>query len=133
MKNTGELDVTDGTRRLLECPNGPRILAIRNRDIKRVLIGPPRDRRHLRTIMFLDNGVVLVFHQATVENLARGMISITTHPLRRAVSLKSMRIDGRKEGYAEYQLLEEEIDEDEIISRISDLLSEESQVPSSTP
>lgn len=117
------LSLTEGTRSLIEDLRR-RLLVVRNSDIEKVLFGAPRGHKHMRGLIFLRNGIVLVFQQATLENIARGVISLITHPKRKALSLRSARLENRKEGYAEYQLIEEDVAEEDIIKEITLLLSD---------
>jgi hypothetical protein len=93
--------------------------AIRNQDIKRVLIGIPRGHKHLRICIELKNGMALVFQEATIANISRAYITLKTHPHIRALELKTKRANAQqlKGGYTEHQLLEtfkmnEEIEEE---------------------
>lgn len=85
-----------------------RIETIRNQDIKRVLIGTPKDHEHLRICIELKNGTILVFQEATIANISRAYITVKTHPQIRAQELETKTInEGQlKEGYARHQLIE---------------------------
>jgi len=92
---------------------------IRNQDIKRVLIGTPKDHKHLRICIELKNGTILVFQEATIANISRAYITVKTHPKIRAQELETRTInEGQlKKGYARHQLIEtsktlEEIEEE---------------------
>lgn len=96
-----------------------RVEAIRNQDIKRVLIGTPKGHKHLRICIELKNETILVFQEATIANISRAYITVKTHPKIRAQELETKAIDeGKlKEGYARHQLIEtsktpEEIEEE---------------------
>jgi hypothetical protein len=56
----------------------------------------------------LVDGTEIVLHEATVANLARAYVTAKTHPLLEGVELKGMRLSQRKEGFAEWQLLEDD-------------------------
>ena len=99
---------------------------ISNRDVVKILIGVPKGHKHLRIFLKLNDGSILLFNEAVVANIVRAYIILKTHPTRRAVKLVQKKLsikNGLKNGYAEYQLLEENIDEDEIIDEITRILS----------
>ncbi len=81
-------------------------MLIRNQDVIELIAEIPEGHRHLRTTIILNNGTKMTFQEATIANLVRSYISIKTHPLRTAVVLKNSRVEKRKDGYAEYQLME---------------------------
>jgi len=85
-----------------------RVETIRNQDIERVLIGTPKDHKHLRICVELKSGTILVFQEATIANISRAYITLKTHPQIRAQELETKTIDeGQlKEGYARHQLIE---------------------------
>ena len=117
-----QLELTKGTRILLEELRRPRILVVRNQDVERLLIGPPKGHAHLRGLLVLRGGSIIVLQQATMENMARALLEVLTHPLRRAISLKRTYLTKRKKGFAEYQLLEEDIPDEEVILQITKIL-----------
>ncbi len=82
---------------------------IRNEDVKEVLLEVPEGHKHLRIRLTLRDGETLVFHEATIANISRGYTSIKTHPTLKQVRLVGRWVAGdeRKEGYAEWQLIEE--------------------------
>lgn len=73
----------------------------------RVTAEIPEGHRHLRTTVELADGTELVFQEAAVANIVRAYVGVKTHPLRKRVVLRGERLAERKEGYAEWQLLEE--------------------------
>ncbi len=83
-------------------------MLIRNEDIARVIAEIPAGHRHLRTTVVLADGTELVFQEAAIANIVRAYIGVKTHPTVLRVVLKGERLAERKEGYAEWQLLEEE-------------------------
>lgn len=92
---------------------------IPNEGIKRVLVGVPKDHKHLRICIELKNGTNLVFHEATIANISRAYITLKSRPNIRAQELEMKTVKGEqsKEGYARHQLLEtyktnEEIEEE---------------------
>ena len=88
-------------------------MIVRNEDVKELVLEVPEDHRHLRLSLVLQDGSEMVFQEATVANLVRAYVALKTHPRRKSVRLKGKRLDQRKEGFAEWQLLEAE-EEDEI-------------------
>ncbi len=82
-------------------------MLIRNEDIDRVTAEIPAGHRHLRTTVVLADGTELVFQEAAIANIVRAYIGVKTHPTATRVALKGERLAERKEGYAEWQLLEE--------------------------
>jgi len=92
---------------------------IQNQDIKRVLIGTPKNHKHLRICIELKNGTNLVFQEATIANISRAYVTLKTHPHIRAqeLEMKTANVEQLKEGHTKYQLLEtsktyEEIEEE---------------------
>ena len=81
-------------------------MIIRNRDVRRVVIGIPGSHKHLRIAIFLNNNTVLVFHEATMANIVRAFVTVKTHPLVEAIELRNVKLEQRKKGFAEYPLLE---------------------------
>ncbi len=82
-------------------------MIIRNEDIKELIAEIPEGHKHLRTTIILKDGTELVFHEATIANLVRAYINIKTHPAMKKTVLKGKSLSERKEGYAEWQLVEE--------------------------
>lgn len=82
-------------------------MIIKNEDIKKLIAEIPEGHKHLRAKIILQDGSELVFHEATIANLVRAYINIKTHPKTTKISLKGKRLKELKEGYAEWQLLEE--------------------------
>lgn len=88
-------------------------MIIRNEDVEALTVGIPEGHAHLRTTVVLRDGTELVFQEATVANLLRAFVTVKTHPVRREVRLRAARPAGRKEDFAEWQLLEADDQEDE--------------------
>ncbi len=82
-------------------------MLIRNEDIARVIAEIPPGHRHLRTTVVLTDGTELVFQEATIANIVRAYIGVKTHPAATRMALKGVRLEERKDGYAEWQLVEE--------------------------
>lgn len=87
-------------------------MIIRNEDIRELIAEIPEGHRHLRTTIILHDGTELVFQEATISNLVRAFITVKTHPAIAQVTLKGKHLRERKEGYAEWQLTEEEQQDD---------------------
>ncbi len=122
MRKAEKLQLTDSTRKLLNRITEGFFLVVRNRDIKKVLMGVPKGHEHMRVAFELVDGSTIVFHEATMENISRGIVEIEMHPTRRALSLIGKELDKRKEGYSKYQLIEEDRDESEIVEELTELL-----------
>ena len=82
-------------------------MIIRNEDIKELTVWIPEGHSHLRTTVVFQDGKELVFQEATIANLVRAYITVKTHPAMKKVTLKGERLAERKEGYAEWQLVED--------------------------
>jgi hypothetical protein len=81
---------------------------IRNCDVVSISAEIPPGHRHLRTTVLLADGTELVLQEATVAAMVRSYTAVKTHPTTTAVKLTGRHLDDRKDGYAEWQLLEEE-------------------------
>jgi hypothetical protein len=82
-------------------------MKISNEDIVEVLAEIPEGHRHIRTTVVLDDGTEFVFQEAAVANIVRAYVTLKTDPVRSSVRLKGKRLAERKQGYAEWQLVEE--------------------------
>ncbi len=80
---------------------------IRNEDVKEITVEIPEGHTHIRTRIVLCDGAEFVFQEAAVANLVRAFITVKTHPQKKAVTLKAGYLPDRKDGYADWQLLEE--------------------------
>lgn len=83
-------------------------MILHNEDIKELTTEIPEGHKHLRTTIVLQDGTEFVFQEATIANLVRAYITVKTHPTMKKVALKGKRLAERKEGYAEWQLVEGE-------------------------
>lgn len=83
-------------------------MLIRNEDIEQVIAEIPAGHRHLRTTVVLADGTELVFQEAAIASIVRAYIRVKTHPTATRLVLTGKRLAERKEGYAEWQLLEED-------------------------
>jgi len=82
-------------------------MIVRNEDIKEIIAEIPEGHKHLRTTIIFKDGSELTFQEAAIANLVRAYIAVKTHPSVTRVRLKGRNLSERKEGYAEWQLLEE--------------------------
>lgn len=82
-------------------------MIIHNEDIKELTVEIPEGHKHLRTTIVLQDGTEIVFQEATIANLVRAYITVKTDPVKSKMALKGKQIPERKDGYAEWQLVEE--------------------------
>jgi hypothetical protein len=80
---------------------------IHNNDIKKLAAEIPEGHKHIRITILLQDGTELVFHEASIANLVRAYITVKTHPTIRKIELKGKHLSERKDGFAEWQLLQE--------------------------
>ena len=80
---------------------------IRNEDIKEILVEIPEGHKHIRTKITLQDDTELVLQEAAVANITRAYITVKTHPQKESVKLKGRQLTDKKDGYADWQLLEE--------------------------
>ncbi len=81
---------------------------IANAEIREIELAVPVGHQHLRAVIRLQNGEVLVLQEATLANLVRAYVTVKTDPVKTSVTLTG-RLVGcgeRKEGFADWQLLE---------------------------
>jgi hypothetical protein len=83
-------------------------MTIHNEDIKELTAEIPEGHKHLRTTIVFQDGTEFVFQEATIANLMRAYIIVKTHPMKKKVTLRGKNLSERKNGYAEWQLVEEE-------------------------
>lgn len=79
---------------------------IKNEDVKEMIAEIPEGHKHIRATIIFQDGTEMTFQEATIANLVRAYISIKTHPSMSKTVLRGARLDERKDGYAEWQLLE---------------------------
>ncbi len=96
----------------------------RNEDVRKITAFIPPGHRHVRILLELSDQII-VLQEATVAAIVRAYIDIITHPTRRAVELVSRQVPSseRKQGYAEFQLVESNKTEEEIIREVLERLS----------
>ncbi len=82
-------------------------MELSNSDIREIEISVPAGHRHLRTVLRLQDGERIVLQEATVANLVRAFITVKTHPQCTAIRLRGVQLEEKKEGFADWQLLEE--------------------------
>lgn len=80
---------------------------IRNEDIKSLTAEIPEGHKRLRTTIVLNDGMEITFQEAAVANLVRAYITVKTHPVISKVKMRNKRLARKKEGYAEWQLVEQ--------------------------
>jgi hypothetical protein len=83
-------------------------MVIANEAIKELIAEIPESHKHLRTTIVLHDGREFTFQEATIANLVRAYITVKTHPAMTRIRLAGKKLSQRKDGYAEWQLLEEE-------------------------
>ncbi len=82
-------------------------MIIHNEDIIEITAEIPEGHKHMRTTIILQDGTEFVLQEAAIANLVRAYIMVKTHPVKRKVTLKGKSLAERKDGYAEWQLVEE--------------------------
>jgi hypothetical protein len=82
-------------------------MMISNEDIVEVVAEIPEGHRHIRTKVILGDGTEFVFKEAAVANIVRAYVTLKTDPVKSLVRLKGRKLAERKQGYAEWQLVEE--------------------------
>jgi hypothetical protein len=81
-------------------------MLIKNEDVREVLSEIPEGHIHIRTTVTLQDGASMTFQEATIANLVRAYINVKTHPAKTRSVLKSTFLQDRKDGFAEWQLIE---------------------------
>lgn len=77
----------------------------RNEDVERVITEIPEGHAHIRTTITFTDGTDITLQEATVANLVRAYLDVRTHPTTVRVELRGKRLQSRKDGYAEWQLI----------------------------
>jgi len=83
-------------------------MQIPNEEIKELIVEIPEGHKHLRGTFILKNGQEITFLEAAIANLVRAYVAIRTHPAKTRIRLVGQHIDEGKQGFAGWQLLEEE-------------------------
>ncbi len=81
-------------------------MIIKNEDIEEVLMEVPEGHKHVRTMIRLKDGSELVLQEASVANIVRAYITMKTDPVKGRVRLRGVKLSERKEGFADWQLIE---------------------------
>lgn len=84
-------------------------MIIRNEDVEELIAEIPEGHLHLRITIKLRDGMELVFQEAMAAAVVRAHVTVKTHPTLCKVRLTGKKLEVRKEGYAEWQLMEERI------------------------
>ncbi len=101
-----------------------KVRIIRNEDVKFLAAFIPLGHKHVRVLINLGNEI-LIFQQAFIDALIRAYTSVALHPYKKcqALTLRKLSNKERKEGFAEYQLIEVDIDEDKVLHSLTKLYS----------
>jgi len=92
----------------------------RNKDVKRVIAFIPPGHRHVRIyIEFRDQSIIL--QEASISAILRAYVNVSHHPTRKAYELVNTKLEKRKYGYAEYQLIEGSRSEEEVLSEVREI------------
>ncbi len=89
-------------------------LLLRNRGVRRVLVGIPEGEEALAARIETDSGDVITLQEPTLAALARAYLQVTTHPTVRAIELVATAVPDRKTGFDEVQLLDSGATEAEV-------------------
>lgn len=81
---------------------------ISNEDIAEIIVEVPEGHRHVRATVRLKDGTEFTLLEAAVSNLLRAFVTVKTHPLKSRVRLVTQKLDQKKPGFADWQLLEED-------------------------
>ena len=90
---------------------------IRVEDVNRLIAFIPKGHTHIRILLELNDGSLIVFQQALIDALIRAYVSVSLHPTKYAVELIKKRLDEkiRKHGFVKLQLVESSQNEDEVL------------------
>ena len=81
-------------------------MIVSNEEVKELTAEIPEGHKHVRTTIVLQDGQEITFQEATMANLVRAYISVKTHPQLTKMRLTGKRLQAKKDGYAEWQLVE---------------------------
>ena len=84
-------------------------MIIRNEDVKELLVEIPEGHIHIRSTIYLKDGTELTLQEATIANIVRAYINVKTHPTAAGLRLTGKKLQDRKDGFAEWQLVEEQV------------------------
>jgi hypothetical protein len=79
---------------------------VANEEVAEVVVEIPQGHQHLRATIVLQNGREFTFQEATIANIVRAYIAVKTHPEITKVHLRGGKVPPKKEGFADWQLLE---------------------------
>jgi hypothetical protein len=82
-------------------------MIITNENVKEIIAEIPEGHKHIRTTIVFKDGKSMTFQEATIANLLRAYINVKTHPVRTNMRLKGTRLEDTKDGFAEWQLIED--------------------------
>lgn len=85
-------------------------MILRNENIKELITEIPEGHKHLRTTIVFQDGTEIIFQEATIANLVRAYTTVKTHPTIKKVILKGKKLTEKKDGYAEWQLVENDVE-----------------------
>lgn len=81
-------------------------MIIANEEVKELTAEIPEGHKHVRTTILLQDGREITFQEATIANLVRAYVAVKTHPQLMRIRLTGKKMDVKKDGYAEWQLVE---------------------------
>ena len=80
---------------------------VMNEMVKEILMEIPEGHKHIRTRIVLQDNSEIIFQEATVATMTRAYITLKTHPQKTSVRLTGCNLPDKKQGYADWQLMEE--------------------------
>jgi len=80
---------------------------VMNEMVKEILMEIPEGHRHIRTRIVLQDNSEIIFQEATVATMTRAYITLKTHPQKTSVRLTGCNLPDKKQGFADWQLMEE--------------------------
>ncbi len=81
-------------------------MIISNEEVRELTAEIPEGHMHVRTTIGLQDGKEFTLQEATIANLVRAYVTVKTHPQLTRIRLAGRKLTAKKEGYAEWQLLE---------------------------
>ncbi len=90
--------------------------------VRRVIAFIPPGHYHVRLLLETCRQT-MIFHEATIAGIVRAYAIVALHPSRRAIELIGLKLPAsrRKHGFAEYQLVESNRPEDEVMAEAVNL------------
>jgi len=80
---------------------------VMNEMVKEILMEIPEGHKHIRTRIVLQDNSEIIFQEATVATMTRAYITLKTHPQKTSVRLTGCNLPDKKQGFADWQLMEE--------------------------